>query len=346
MVRNIVFITDRGYHIPTQTAIKSLIGSCRTSGCQYNIYCITKGLTVDEKRQIELLEDGKANVFLLDIDSLPTYSADISLKRHVCSANATALTKFDLPVIFPNMDQILYLDGDIIVTDNIDDIFSFDLGESYVAAVKDAGGLYNKEIRKKIVDGIYFNSGVMLLNLKKMREDGIRDILYEEKLSGNDNSLMDQNVYNKILCGRVAVLPIEYNCMYVNLVRARFFRKLQLDSVNRYYGSSYTCWDDIIASAKIIHYAAADKPWKYSDVTAVGLWDEVYDSLVHKSTLKRKKTGLKKIYRLSEYKFMRLPAFLIWELKVLGLKATVYDMKRAFCSYRSEISNLMGCFDE
>lgn len=48
------------------------------------------------------------------------------------------------------MVQILYLDGDIVVRKDIDDIFLFGLEENYVEAVQEAGGMYTKKVQKRM----------------------------------------------------------------------------------------------------------------------------------------------------------------------------------------------------
>lgn len=57
-------------------------------------------------------------------------------------------------------DKVLYLDSDVIVNTNLDDLFALDLKEDYIAAVQDP----NKN------ESGNFNSGVMLINASLWRE--------------------------------------------------------------------------------------------------------------------------------------------------------------------------------
>lgn len=75
----------------------------------------------------------------------------------------------------PDVDRVLYLDTDIIVREAVDEIFAMDMGDQWVAVVNDhLAGIAHPEVAPGIgVDyDKYFNSGVMLLNLKAIREAG------------------------------------------------------------------------------------------------------------------------------------------------------------------------------
>lgn len=70
------------------------------------------------------------------------------------------------PDMFPQYDIILSIDNDTIVETDISALFDTDMTNYYYAAALEA-----RPGRK--VDQPYFNTGVMLMNLQKMRADGI-----------------------------------------------------------------------------------------------------------------------------------------------------------------------------
>jgi lipopolysaccharide biosynthesis glycosyltransferase len=73
------------------------------------------------------------------------------------------LIRAALSKIFSNLDTILSLDVDTIVNENISALWDIDLTNYYLAAVK--------EPDKTTDDFLYINMGVVLFNLKKLRED-------------------------------------------------------------------------------------------------------------------------------------------------------------------------------
>jgi lipopolysaccharide biosynthesis glycosyltransferase len=73
--------------------------------------------------------------------------------------------------IFPHLDKILSLDMDTIVNENISELWDLDLKNYYIAAVEE------RLLSEK--EGSYFNMGVAMLNLKKIRDDKKDDELID-----------------------------------------------------------------------------------------------------------------------------------------------------------------------
>ena len=80
-----------------------------------------------------------------------------------------------LPELLPNLTKILYLDSDLIVLGSLKPLWDLDISSDYVAAVTNPMHEQMAGWPKKIglpSSADYFNSGVMLMNLAKMREHG------------------------------------------------------------------------------------------------------------------------------------------------------------------------------
>jgi len=105
--------------------------------------------------------------------------------------------------IFPQLDKILSIDIDTIVNENISDLWEIDLSNYYLAAVEE------RVLSEK--EGSYFNMGVVMLNLQKMREDK-----KDEELINAINTYWyrykEQDCFNELLRGQVLILPPDYNC--------------------------------------------------------------------------------------------------------------------------------------
>ena len=69
--------------------------------------------------------------------------------------------------IFPHLNRILSIDMDTVVNENISDLWDLDLTDYYIAAVE--------EHDLSMKEGSYFNMGVAMLNLEKIRNDGKDD---------------------------------------------------------------------------------------------------------------------------------------------------------------------------
>ena len=69
-------------------------------------------------------------------------------------------------------DKVLYIDADAIVIDNIEELWNIDI--DVIAGVHESGE-WNKHLWTYGLDDTYINSGVLLMNLKKIREEKLDD---------------------------------------------------------------------------------------------------------------------------------------------------------------------------
>ena len=79
--------------------------------------------------------------------------------------SSTDFFKFDLPDVLSDWDKVLYIDTDMIIQGDLSQLFNTDLGEAYIAAVKDMAGMALESHHNRLGLGNYFNAGMMLMNL-------------------------------------------------------------------------------------------------------------------------------------------------------------------------------------
>jgi lipopolysaccharide biosynthesis glycosyltransferase len=158
-------------------------------------------------------------------------------------APAVVWHRIFLPELLPELDRVLYLDADMVVTDSLQPLWRVDLSDHYLAAVTAVFpspewgdrhcaklGLERREL--------YFNSGVMLLNLRELRRDDCVRKIHEHALVHGDRwsswavressaaqarafvrahperaHFGDQDVLNSVLAGRRLSLHPRWNCM-------------------------------------------------------------------------------------------------------------------------------------
>ena len=267
----IAFICDNSYVLPTNIAIMSLVSN-KNKETHYDIYVVTTSLTDESKNLLQVHNNETVTVHIIETEldelaSLHKYSS-----KSYCVATPAALLKFRLPELL-SCSKVLYLDGDIIVRDDITNLFQTDLLGYYAGAVIDSGSIYSKNPRV-LKHPNYFNSGVMLLNLDEMRKDNCTQRLIKEKRLSNDSSLMDQNIFNIVFENHVKFLPLKFNCLFINLIRAS--DKFCLDELNNRFGTNYTSLREVAETATIIHYSSKDKPWRYSDIPLANEWYMYY----------------------------------------------------------------------
>lgn len=107
-------------------------------------------------------------------------------------------------------EKILYIDTDAIVLKDISNVWRYDISDYYLAGVKDYGvGI--ETYQRLSITGKYVNSGFILLNLKKIREDKIQDKWFEI-INNNELEYPDQDALNYICQHHELYIPSMYNC--------------------------------------------------------------------------------------------------------------------------------------
>lgn len=241
---NLVFICDNNYALPTRTAINSVIKN-KKQETELKIYII--GVELNEQNKNSFYKFNMPNVKIIFLEQDDVYKNLGPQHKHVSKA---ALLKFNIPQLI-NEERILYLDGDIIVSDDLSDLYHTDISEYYAAVIQDYFSIIIKEDNKRIGTENYFNSGVMLLNLAKMRKDNISENLLTYKRNQKDIYYMDQDAFNYIFDKKVTFLNYKYNFL------------------NKYEETEQEIFKNI--KPVIVHYADS-KPWNNINATNAGLW--------------------------------------------------------------------------
>jgi len=212
---NIVFICDEGYVMQTSTAIASCIKN-KNNNSRYNIFVICSDISDTSAKILKNMSCKNCIITIINASTDNLQGLHTYRQGGYLAATEAALLKFNIPELLPELDRVLYLDGDIIVCGDLGNLYNTDIGENYIAAAHDTGKLYFKHKYVKKYAG-YFNSGVMVLNLKIWREQNLSKQLIQTKKSENDSNLMDQNIFNVVMDGHVKYLDIKYNFLCVNL---------------------------------------------------------------------------------------------------------------------------------
>lgn len=282
MTKNIVLICDDNYVIPTLVCLKSII---KNLNCIEDciIHVCTFELSSKNVKKIESMSEETVKVVVdkIPVDVIADKTRLISQKSHVTPA---ALIKFELPRIFYNIDSILYLDSDIIVKKSLDGLLSTDLSGFYLAASFEFWKYLDNKMHKwGKKPAFFFNSGVMLLNLQKMREDHITEKLWDYKINRTKTTLMDQESFNVVCQKAVKPLSIIWNFNPV------FNNPKYLNDINLIYNSEYRNIQILLEEVHIIHYVGTDdKPWIYKTARMKKYWDNFFEAIPFKNPIEYK----------------------------------------------------------
>ncbi len=250
---DIVHCLDDRYAPMCATAIVSLCENNPNSDIQYHI--ISASLSQENKDALkEIINRYGAKVKFYDVDQTILKDCVIKEGDHVSLA---AYLRILIPIILPdNIETVLYLDCDLVVCENISNLFSIQLTGFSCGAVYDGGTNDIRTYNRLIYDYEkgYFNSGVLLFNLKYWRENNITNNLFKF-ISEHPERLMfwDQDAINSVLAGKIKRLPFKYNMTDPFYQVNPTLRQEYLDEI-----------EQSLLNPVILHFATANKPW-YED---------------------------------------------------------------------------------
>lgn len=179
-----------------------------------------------------------------------------------------------MPELLPDsVERILYLDVDMIVRYPLDTLYEMDFEDQYAIVCPSRWEPMRLEEEKLPLSKthIYFNTGVMLYNMKKIREENTRDFLiccmkeYKEKLR-----YLDQDVLNIAFCDKVKY--VDYNVYDMQTIASDIFSISELRRIKE--------------QAAIIHYLGDVKPWDNKHYYKNSLKKEYFKCVLQKGNIR------------------------------------------------------------
>ena len=243
---NIVFAADHNYIRHLSVAILSLLTNNKNS--YFNIYIINIDITLEEWLLLVGLDKLKQNYFF-DVKINAGELDELVTNFHFSKANYYRLF---IPETVP-YDKALYIDADVVIKGDINELWDIVIDDVFLAAVEDVGFDRHNDLEMN-PNSKYFNSGVMLLNLKKWREVSVKSKVIEfVKRKPDAIHFVDQ-------CGLNAVIDGHWKPAHPKFNMQSIF--LEISS----YGAGKINMKNIeiaIKSPVIIHYTGSSKPWHF-----------------------------------------------------------------------------------
>lgn len=252
---HIVLCTDENYIMPCGVSIISLLENNKNNSITLHIMGIDLKKEAEDKLSSICSEYPNALIVFYNakkgfLDSWNSSSYDSKHMNH-----PAYLRLFIGNIISQNIDKVIYLDCDIIVTKNLSELWNTNIERYSVAGVLDlhmcCSHLETFHRLGYSSTKQYINSGVLLINLKYWREKDIVRVFINFARENHGNLLLfDQDIINGTLHDSKLILPIKYN-----IINTYYWAKN--DSTNNYKDEIYSALKD----PAIIHYTSPEKPW-------------------------------------------------------------------------------------
>lgn len=244
----IFFTIDDSYAPFLAVALNSAI---KNSDPQRNYKAIVlyQDLGADNISRLQALQTENFKIELMPIRANMEALDDRMSNRLRCDYfTLTIYFRLFIPSMFPQYDKGIYIDSDVVLTDDIAKLFDIDIGENYIGACNDlsiadipplvaytekAVGVNAKE---------YINSGVLLMNLKRMRDDDLEGHFLSLLNKYHFDSIApDQDYLNAMCNGKIYYLEEKWDTMPNDA-------------------------KPMLTETSLIHYNLFSKPWCYDGI--------------------------------------------------------------------------------
>lgn len=308
---NIVYTTNDGFVPQVATCMCSVYENNKDVK-DLDIYVVALNMSNDYKKKLEQTAKKykrKCHIVPLnDIRSLFDFDVD-TLGWHV-----SVLARFFFDKLLPkSVEKVIYLDGDTVCLRSLKELWDIDMSNNVIA-----GSLAptrrtrpEKELGLSSKDP-YINAGVLLINLKKWREEGTGERIidyyrqHDGKLSAND-----QDAINGALRQEIKVIKPKFN-YYTSYIYYPYKALKKFQEPYKFIPKSW--YDESKREPVIIHYLGEERPWRKGCKHPFQKEFDYYYSLTPFKD-KEKDTGWEKyffFFYIFNFFGKRLPRFRVW----------------------------------
>lgn len=246
-VLNFALATDENFVIPALVCITSILENHNDNKCIVTVL----GNSLSDEAKVKFQQLANTYKQIVNVVQIPSerFKALITLDRFPL----TMYYRFLLPEILVDTDKVLYLDCDTMVRENLNNLFKTDLNNYACGVVIDQQCDDVINHNRLEINSDYFNSGVMLMNLKRWRDENYATKICQWIASNPSRCLYpDQDGLNKVLSEVVTYLPVRYNFQEMwltmkDLSRVHFRRWSEIEKCKK--------------NPAIVHFCVGDKPW-------------------------------------------------------------------------------------
>ncbi len=245
---NILVTLDANYIPYLNVMLSSMLHA--NSGERFDVYLLQSSVTEEDTAQTRKILGKENRLILVNANEAGLQDAPTT-SRYPKEIYYRIFAAKYLP---DNLDRILYLDPDIIVNGHLRELYDLPMEEYFFAAASHTGAIITSinSIRLDMEENSpYINSGVMLMNLKKLRaEQNYEDVFRFIEKRKNFLLLPDQDIISSLYGSKIYALDAyRYNMTeYLYQTHSPFERGFDLTWVRSH--------------AVIIHYCGRNKPWK------------------------------------------------------------------------------------
>ncbi len=254
---HLVAAANEAYAAPLCVSVRSALDHLR-EGARIELHVLADGVSSETRARLEAFWGDR-----LEVEWIVPDNEAIAALVPDCGYAAAPATYYRLlmgSVLDPALDKVIYLDVDTVVLGDLCELWELDMGHHVVLAVQDAciqflpPALVDPTDEQPIERALpYFNSGVMVVDLRAWRRVGAE--ITARGLATSDRirrKFYEQDALNVSLAGRWGAISPDWN------------RQFSIDLLGDWRCSPYSeiDFERALTAPKIVHFCTETKPWQ------------------------------------------------------------------------------------
>lgn len=222
---------------------------------QFNFYIMDGGISEKSKEKLNKLKKIKD----FNIEYVTGKNNDYQFCPLSSNYVENTYWRFEIPSFLPHLNKVLLLDSDLIVRGSLKEFWESDLEGYPAGCVENPFSLLYPKRLKYSDEYSYFNAGVMLMDLAKLREFNFGKKCFDFMKNHPERIWhVDQCVINSVLQNKWKRLPYRFN--FMSIVPHKNYKQEEYALRNT---PDEEVIDAINGNALIAHFIADNKPWEF-----------------------------------------------------------------------------------
>lgn len=256
-----IFFSCDDYYAPFLSVALHSAAKNASPSRKYTAIVLYKDMTEENRERLSRLATENFHITFVPMQEELQEITDQMANRLRCDYfTLTIYFRLFIPTMFPQYDKGIYVDSDVVIRGDLGELFDTDIGENFIggctdkSTVDDPGFAYYFENAVGVPAQSYINSGVLLMNLKALREAELGKKFLQLLTTYHFETLApDQDYINAMCHGKIHYLDPAWNAM--------------------------PNAETVIENPKIVHYNLFAKPWCYDPVRyGHYFWEEIHET--------------------------------------------------------------------
>ena len=212
---NVLFASDDNYVSFLSIAMYSLLENNQHEFDKINIFILYDGISEKNRGKIQnSISNYDCSLTFIKTKKLDELDINImTLERNMNISSLTTYSRLFISNLLPNdIDKILYLDCDSLIVRSLKGFWDENIDDYYCAGILDCINTTIKQEYGFSKDDTYINAGVLLINLKKWREENV-ELKFIDFMAQNQHRFYqhDQGVINNVFKNKIKIVHPKYN---------------------------------------------------------------------------------------------------------------------------------------